>query len=521
MSGNGHSTTINMRIQRFNPDVDQEPYFRVYEVQMTQGMTILDALHNVKTMQDGSVTYRRSCRHGICGSCALNINGKNTLVCEAPLKDFIVSDGLITIAPLSHMPVIKDLVVDRTSFWDQYLRAQPWLVPPQDIPEQEFRVSPEAVSAQLDAENCIMCGACYSSCRVVEQDKAWLGPHALLKNFLRMHDPRDTVSAERLADLNDVWDCITCYDCVEQCPKDLKPGQIVPDLRSLLVEEGKTPRQLGVVLTSIFRNGNPFESAREDRMIWADDLALKNALEEPVDALYYAGCMACYDPRGQKAAQAMFKSLRAAGVDVGTFGADETCCGSEVRRLGELGLFEMMVEEGNELLASAQAQRMLTASPHCFDAYTKHYADPGYPIQHYTQYIAALLAAGKFEFKSTLDKKITYHDPCYLGKQNGIYEEPRSIIAGIPGVEFVEMEHNRAVGICCGGGGGKMWFEGNNPEVRVAPLRIQETLDVEADIVATACPFCLNMLEDAAKTMGVDEQVQVMDIMELVVAALE
>ena len=230
------NTTAKIRIQRFNPDTDKKPYLEEFELSVTKGMTILDALHRVKTEQDGSVTYRRSCRHAICGSCAMNVNGKNMLVCENPLKDHLDGKGAITIRPLPYLPVIKDLVVDRSSFWEQYMRVKPWLIPPADVPEKEFRMSPEEVAALRDAEKCIMCGACYSACTVVGLNKQYIGPHALLKAYLRINDPRDNATEARLEIVNDsqgVWRCHTIFNCIDACPKGLNPTEAIETLRKI------------------------------------------------------------------------------------------------------------------------------------------------------------------------------------------------------------------------------------------------------------------------------------------------
>ncbi|MCP4428409.1 MAG: succinate dehydrogenase iron-sulfur subunit [Chloroflexi bacterium] len=236
MAGNGRTKTTTLRIQRFNPDVDKKPYLEEFAVEPTPDTTILDALHIVKADQDGSVTFRRSCRHAICGSCAMNVNGRNLLVCKTPLRDVADRKGKVTIRPLPFLPIIKDLVVDRSSFWKQYERVKPWLLPPDDIPEQEFRISPEEVKALNDAETCIMCGACYSSCQVIAMNKEYIGPHALLKAFLRVLDPRDTAPAERLADLagyDGVYRCHTIFNCIDACPKHLNPTAAIETLRKL------------------------------------------------------------------------------------------------------------------------------------------------------------------------------------------------------------------------------------------------------------------------------------------------
>jgi len=229
--------SVTIRIQRFNPDKDQSPYLDSFTLQREQGMTLLDALHKIKTEMDGSVTFRRSCRHAICGSCAMNVNGANMLVCNKPLRDVIDRKGQVTVRPLAYLPVIKDLVVDRSSFWEQYLRVKPWLMPPDDAPEKEFRVSPEEVAALQNAEKCIMCGACYSSCQVIALNKEYIGPHALLKAFLRVLAPRDSGPGERLQDLgasDGVFRCHTIFNCIDACPKKLNPTKAIETLRKLV-----------------------------------------------------------------------------------------------------------------------------------------------------------------------------------------------------------------------------------------------------------------------------------------------
>jgi len=237
MANNGSPQTATVRVQRFNPDTDKRPYLAEFTVIMGPDTTILDALHQIKAEQDGSLTFRRSCRHAICGSCAMNVNGHNILVCKTPLRKELDRQGRVTIRPLPYLPVIKDLVVDRSSFWEQYLRVKPWLAPPEDVPDQEFRVSPAEVAALNNAETCIMCGACYSACTVIGMSKKYIGPHALLKSFLRVIDPRDTLVAERLNDLNGgdgVFRCHTIFNCIDACPKNLDPTKAIETLRQLV-----------------------------------------------------------------------------------------------------------------------------------------------------------------------------------------------------------------------------------------------------------------------------------------------
>ncbi|MCA9927220.1 MAG: succinate dehydrogenase iron-sulfur subunit [Anaerolineales bacterium] len=251
MAQNGQVKTATVRIQRFNPDVDKKPYFDEFNVEVTPETTILDALESIKATDDGSVTFRRSCRHAICGSCAMSVNGRNTLVCNQPLRSHLDGSNKVTIRPLPYLPIIKDLVVDRSSFWEQYMRVKPWLVPPDNVPETEFRVSPEEVAALNNAEKCIMCGACYSACSVTALNKKYIGPHALLKAFLRVLDPRDSIPTERLKEVaggDGVYRCHTIFNCIDACPKGLDPTRAIETLRGLALrrlkfEEERNGRQ--------------------------------------------------------------------------------------------------------------------------------------------------------------------------------------------------------------------------------------------------------------------------------------
>lgn len=244
-----------IRIQRFNPDEDKKPYMQDFVLKAERGTTVLDAMQSIKGEQDGSLTFRRSCRHAICGSCAVNINGQNTLACKTPLAAVLGRKGQVTIKPLPYLPIIKDLVVDRSSFWAQYQRVKPWLINsnggPDHSRETEYRVSPEEVEALNNAETCIMCGACYSACQVIGMNKRYIGPHALLKAFLRVLDPRDTAPGERLADLDGhdgVYRCHTIFNCIDACPKGLNPTQAIETLRKMVqkraqVEQERLERQ--------------------------------------------------------------------------------------------------------------------------------------------------------------------------------------------------------------------------------------------------------------------------------------
>ena len=367
---------------------------------------------------------------------------------------------------------------------------------------------------QLELLGCIQCGKCTGGCPVAR--KTVLNIRSMIYHMLV--EPELDVKAHQ-----ELWDCTCCFTCVERCPKDVRPAELIIELRGQLVESGRIPETIGAALMGVFRQGNPTGIAREDRAAWANGLDIK-AAQEPengnIEVLYFVGCSPAYDPRVQVVTRALARAFRAAGLDFGTLGIEENCCGNEVRRLGEMGLFEMLVEENGELIRGVGASRLVTTSPHCFNTFKNEYGLDGVEVLHYTQLIAELIEQGRLNFSNKVEKTVTYHDPCFLGKQNHVFDEPRAILARLPGIELVEMDRSRERSLCCEGGGGRMWAEGTNLEERLAFQRVHEAAETGAEILAVACPFCLLTLEDAVKVQELDEQLQVMDIMELVNLAL-
>jgi len=386
----------------------------------------------------------------------------------------------------------------------------------------------EPMVEQLELMGCIQCGKCTGGCPVAR--KTTLNIRSLIYNMLV--EPELDVNAHP-----ELWDCTCCFTCVERCPKDVRPAELVIGLRGQLVESGHIPDTIGAALTGIFRQGNPTGIAREDRMGWANGTQIK-AAQEGCEVLLHVCCTPAYDPRVQVVPRALVKAFTAAGLDFGTLGTDESCCGNEVRRMGESGLFEMLVEENGELIRSVGAGRLVTVSPHCFNTFKNEYSLSGgageqgsgrageqggrgaMEVLHYTQLMAELVEQGRLKFSNEVKKTVTYHDPCFLGKQNHIFDEPRAVLKAIPGLKLVEMDRNRERSLCCEGGGGRMWAEGTNLQERLAFQRVREAAETGAEVLAVACPFCLLTLEDAVKVQGLDEKLRVMDIMELVDLAL-
>jgi Fe-S oxidoreductase len=357
--------------------------------------------------------------------------------------------------------------------------------------------------------SCIQCGKCTGGCPVSR--KTDLNIRELIYRILIAGREFE------LDGLEVMWDCTTCNTCTARCPKEVNPMEVMIAIRSAVIEEGRhVPNTVKVALQSVFNQGNPLTFSSEDRAEWVGDLQVRFLSDEPgAEYLYFVGCSPSYDPRIQPITRALVRAFQQAGVDFGILGTEEMCCGSEVRRLGEEGLFEMLVEDNQEIWGECGVTKMVVTSPHCFNAFKNDYPQDGPKPLHYTQLVAQLLDEGRLTFTGKLEKTVTYHDPCYLGKHNQIFDEPRSILKRIPGLKFVEMDRSREKSLCCEGGGGRMWLEGTNIEVRLAHQRIDEAIATGAEILATACPFCVLTLEDAVKIRGLEDKIQVMDIMEL------
>ena len=358
---------------------------------------------------------------------------------------------------------------------------------------------------------CIQCGKCTGGCPMAIKTR--LNPRNLVYRLLIAGNGFDLEGREEL------WDCTTCSTCYSRCPKQVNPMEAIIALRSAFVEKGRVHPNVKTALESTFRHGNPLTMPREDRAAWAKDLSVKS-IAEGAEYLYYVGCTPSYDPRVQQVSRALVRVLQSTGVDFGILGEQENCCASEVRRLGEAGLFEMLVEENTGMFKELNVGKMFTTSPHCFNVFKNDYPKNGLRVQHYTQLLAGLLESGDLRFAGKVEKTATYHDPCYLGKHNKVFDEPRAVLKSIPGLKLVEMDRSREKSLCCEGGGGRMWLEGTNPNVRLAQLRVKEALETGAEILATACPFCLLTLGEAVKHIKAEEKIRVMDIAEIAAQAL-
>ncbi|MBN1625089.1 MAG: respiratory nitrate reductase subunit gamma [Deltaproteobacteria bacterium] len=324
-----------------------------------------------------------------------------------------------------------------------------------------------------------------------------------------------------------IWYCTTCRACLEVCPIYIGAFEPIRRVRTSEIEEGsRVPNLLTKSLETLYMFDNPWERSKKKRGEWFGDLAVPDLTAgAKADLCYFVGCTTSFDTRAQGLARSFVKIMTHAGVSFGTLGQKETCCGDIARRVGEEGLFEEQVKKTMGLLKTYGIADLVASSPHCFNLFRNEYPlyqSPGATplrVRHYTQVLEELMERGLIKPVKRMDLRVTYHDPCYLGRYNNIYQAPRRLIRSIPGVSLVEMAHYGPDSLCCGGGGGRLWQELED-EKKLSEVRIREAADTGADIVITTCPYCLIMLEDAVKTADLEGRLRVMDLNELIAESL-
>jgi len=382
-----------------------------------------------------------------------------------------------------------------------------------------MEVSQETFAQKFDLYGCYQCGKCTGGCPVSLKSKLNIR-RLMIEGILGKN-------LDRMGEKVELWDCTTCKTCTIRCPRGLKPMDLVIGMRGTLVEEGHIPKTIIEAMENAYKDGNPWGKPKNKRTEWVkglpEDVKVKNFSEgDQAEFLYFVGCTASSDPRIQEVAKALVFGLQRAEVDFAILGNEEQCCGNEIRRMGEAGLFEELVEENVKRFESYQIERIITTCPHGFNVLKNEYPQGKFDVLHTTQLLAKRLEGGKLSLKREIRKVVTYHDPCFLGKQNSIFDEPRILLDAIPGITFKELDRSRERSLCCEGGGGRMWVESSSETgQRLAEVRVNDAVELGAEIIATACPFCVLTLEDAVKTSGHEERLRVMDVTELLVEAME
>lgn len=385
----------------------------------------------------------------------------------------------------------------------------------------------------LDAYACIMCTRCHEVCPAHTSGTP-LSPSALEinKRYFLNHNSRQVVNGGTQPGLLDyaispdaVWSCTTCYACVRVCPVGNEPLTDIIELRRNLVFGAQMPAELAEVLRSLDEQGNSFGDSARKRVRWSKnlDFAIKDATKEPVQYLWFVGDFASFNQNCQETTRRVARVLDAAGVDFGVLGRRERSAGNDVRRTGEEGLFEQLAEENIKTLQGCQFEEIITTDPHTYNTLVNEYPALGgeYRVKHYSTFLLELIQQGKLKLNQKLDRVATYHDPCYLGRYNGIYDHPRQLLE-LCGVSLVEMPRNRQNSFCCGAGGGRIWMQDHEDLTqRPSENRIEEAVGLGVDYFTVACPKDMTMYSDAVKTSGNEDKIKVVDLIDYLVEALD
>lgn len=361
-----------------------------------------------------------------------------------------------------------------------------------------------------DVKLCFQCSLCTASC-----------PLNSVRTFMLRRMLRQAQFGLVELESADWWRCMTCGQCTIRCPRGVPIMDVMKAVRGMLVSANQEPASLHAATTSLASLGNPWGQAPEKRGECLDGLGVKR-FAAGTGLLYFPCCTSAYDPRARGIAMSTAKILQAAGVDFGTLSEGEACCGESARKAGSEELFRKLAQTNIELFKVSGVMRILVSSPHCFHTFKNEYPMLGgrFEVVHFTEYVGGLVAEGRLKPTKELKARVTYHDPCYLGRHSGIYDAPRKALQSIPGVEMVEMTDRRDTSLCCGGGGGRIWQESVKGE-RLTDIRLSQAGSVGAQVMATACPYCLVNFDASLKdaSSGVP-QVQVKDISELIAESL-
>ena len=380
----------------------------------------------------------------------------------------------------------------------------------------------------LSFDACLRCGRCEEACPANASGMPY-SPRTLIQDLRKsmlaglVHGEQSPDSELTPGAFSEAypWYCTTCGACTVKCPAFIRPVDEIVDLRRYqLLTTGKMPKSVGDTMRNLERQGNPWGMPPENRMSWADGLDVRElAPGETTDVLLFTGCAAAFDERNKKVTRAFVKVLKKLNVDFAVLGFDEMCCGETARRMGHEYIFQEFAKQNIETFGKVKFNRIVTACPHCFNTLKNEYPQMGgnFTVQHYSEYLADMDLSVLGE--PNLDGRLTFHDSCYLGRYNEIYSAPRKLL-DTTGVRRVEMRHQKEDSFCCGGGGGGMWME-TDASTRINHRRLQDALDAKAEVVATACPYCLLMFDDAVRSKGIGDEIKIMDLAEILAQGLD
>ena len=358
---------------------------------------------------------------------------------------------------------------------------------------------------------CFQCGLCDTVC-----------PWNRVRQFSIRKIIRQATFGLTEIDGEDIWRCTTCGRCPQRCPRGVKQIEVGVSLRRVASNYEIFPASVKSARTaraSIISEGNPIQGERKKRADWAKDHAVKK-FTEGTDVLYFVGCYLSYDPRMKKVAVATTEILNRAGVDFGILGSQENCCGESIRKTGSEEVFKRLAKENIKTFIDNGVRKILVSSPHCYHTFKNEYPEfmVHFEVIHITQLLRELIGQGRLVLSGEFPRTVTYHDPCYLGRHNDIYDEPRNLLDSIAGLDRVEMADSRKDSLCCGGGGGRIWMD-TPKEERFSDLRLVQANDVGAEVLVTACPYCITNFEESRLNLEGDDSLQIAEITEILLEA--
>jgi Fe-S oxidoreductase len=331
-------------------------------------------------------------------------------------------------------------------------------------------------------------------------------------------------------ELDDIWRCTTCGNCVAQCPRGVEQVEVGVAIRRIATTFGVfsgAAKSLSAATASLVSDGNPLGEARARRTAWTDGLPVPT-FTEGMEILYFVGCYYSYDPRNMKVAAATARILDRAGVSFGILGTRESCCGESIRKAGDEERFKSLARENIKAFIDNGVKRILVSSPHCYHTFKNEYSEfmMNLEVVHISQYLQELIEQGRLELGGRVPRRVAYHDPCYLGRHNGCFDPPRDVLKRVPGLELLELPDARRSSLCCGGGGGRIWMHTDKNE-RFGNLRLAQARDVGAEVLVTCCPYCISNFEESRLSLLLDEDLpeeealQIRDLTEVVLESLD
>ena len=418
----------------------------------------------------------------------------------------------------------------------------------QPVPNIEEEEKPGVVDVEdfswkqlLSSDACTRCGRCQDECPAFAAEMALSPRDVVLKTREQMSRDLFFRLVPSAADLDkktgksvtpaftsgvlipdEIWACTTCRACMQACPVLIEHIDMIVDVRRGYVAGARIPDSARTTLRKMGDTGNPWGLPQDDRILWAGGLAVPLASDrKEFEYLYWVGCAGAYDPRNQKVTRTVVSLLNRAGVDFAILGLEEMCCGESARRLGEEGLFQLgMVEAVKEVFSSYNVKKVITQCPHCFNTFRNEYPQFGVnvEVQHHAVFLRDLLSQGRIVPSKPINRLVAFHDSCYLGRHNDLYDAPRSALQSVPGITVNEPLQSREKGFCCGAGGGGMWLE--VPGKRINHIRFDQLMRTGANATGSSCPYCLTMFDDAIKFHNLEDSVQAKDIAEYIAESL-